>query len=105
MYAIIQTGSKQYKVKKGDVINVELVDGEVGKPVEFCDVLFFSDESGKATVGKPAVSGCAVQGQYMTIAKGPKVTSIKYKKRKNEYRKFGHRQKYSQVKITDIVKK
>lgn len=104
MYAIIQTGSKQYKVKKGDVINVELVDGEVGKQVEFRDVLFVADASGKATIGKPTIAGCAVQGQFMAIAKGPKVTSVKYKKRKNEYRKFGHRQKYSQVKITDIVK-
>jgi large subunit ribosomal protein L21 len=104
MYAIIQTGSKQYKVKKGDVINVELVDGEVGKQVEFRDVLFVADESGKTTIGKPTIAGCAVQGQFMAIAKGPKISSVKYKKRKNEYRKFGHRQKYSQVKITDIVK-
>lgn len=103
MYAIIQTGSKQYKVKKGDVIDVELLDADVGSNVQF-DALFFADASGKTAVGMPNVPGCAVKGQFLAVSKGPKITSIKYKKRKNEYRKFGHRQKYSQVKITDIVK-
>ena len=102
MYAIIQTGSKQYKVKKDDIINVELLDAEVGSPVEFSDVLFVQNENGQVHVGKPTISGCVVKGQFMAFSKGPKITSLKYKKRKNSYRKFGHRQHYSQVKITDI---
>lgn len=104
MYAIIQTGSKQYKVKKNDVINVELLQAEVGAPVEFNDVLFVQDEAGNSIVGAPTAPGYVVKGQFVRVAKGEKITSTKYKKRKNEYRKFGHRQKYSQVKITDIAK-
>ncbi len=104
MYAIIQTGSKQYKVKKHDVINVELLEAEVGAAVEFGQVLFVQDEAGQVTIGAPVAPGYVVKGQFVRVAKGPKVTSIKYKRRKNEYRKFGHRQQYSQVKITDIVR-
>lgn len=104
MYAIIKSGSKQYRVRKGDVIQVELLQAEPGQDVEFREVLFYGDGAGKAHVGKPTVSGCVVKGQYVDIASGPKVQSMKYKRRKNSYRKFGHRQHYSQVKILDIVK-
>ena len=102
MYAIIRSGSKQYKVKKDDVIQVELLDSEPGKSVEFSEVLLVADGAGKIKVGTPVVEGSKVVGQYVQEAKGPKVTSLKYKKRKNQYRKFGHRQRYSQVKILDI---
>ncbi len=102
MYAIIRSGSKQYRVKKDDVIQVELLDSEPGKAVEFSDVLLVADGSGKIVVGAPLVSGSKVIGQYVQEAKGPKIEALKYKKRKNQYRKFGHRQRYSQVKITDI---
>lgn len=102
MYAIIRSGSKQYKVKKNDVILVELLDAEPGKSVEFRDVLLVTDGNGKVKIGKPTVNGSVVKGQFLSIAKGPKIESLKYKKRKNEYRKFGHRQKYSQVQILDI---
>jgi large subunit ribosomal protein L21 len=104
MYAIIQSGSKQYRVKKDDVIHVELLEAEPGQQVEFRDVLFVGGEDGKAEVGMPTVAGCVVKGQYLAVAKGPKVVSIKYKRRKNNYRKFGHRQKYAEIKIIDIVK-
>lgn len=102
MYAIIRSGSKQYKVKKDDVIQVELLDAEPGQPVEFREVLLVADSTGKIKVGKPVVSGSVVKGQYMYMTKGPKIKSLKYKKRKNEYRNFGHRQKYAQIKILDI---
>lgn len=102
MYAIIRSGSKQYKVKKDDVIHVELLDSEPGQPVEFRDVLLVADGQGNVTVGKPVVTGSVVKGQFLQVAKGPKIEALKYKKRKNQYRKFGHRQRYSQVKILDI---
>ncbi len=102
MYAIIRSGSKQYKVKKDDVIQVELLDSELGKSVEFNDVLFVADGSGNIKVGAPVVAGFKVIGQYVQVAKGPKIEALKYKQRKNQYRKFGHRQRYSQVKILDI---
>lgn len=104
MYAIIQSGSKQYRVKKDDIIQVELLEAEPGQQVEFRDVLFIGGDDCKTEVGMPTVAGCVVKGQYLAVAKGPKIVSIKYKRRKNNYRKFGHRQKYAEIKITDIVK-
>ena len=103
MYAIFRSGSKQYRVKKGDVICVDLLDVESGKAVEFREVLFVGETGGAIKVGTPTVNGCLVKGELLEEVKGPKIQSVKYKRRKNQYRKFGHRQRYSQVKITDIV--
>jgi large subunit ribosomal protein L21 len=102
MFAIIRSGSKQYIVKKNDVIQVDLLDSEPGKSVEFGEVLLVADGNGAFKVGAPVVSGSKVIGQYVQEAKGPKITALKYKQRKNQYRKFGHRQRYSEIKITDI---
>ena len=103
MYAIIRSGSKQYRVKKGDVIHVDVLRADPGQAVEFRDVLFVNDAAGAARVGAPVVSGCVVKGELMSMARGPKIQSVKYKRRKNQVRSFGHRQKYSQVKIVEIV--
>lgn len=102
MYAIIKSGGKQYKVKKGDVIDVELLEGENGERVEFADVLFFSDGENQH-VGGPLVSGITVAGEFVDIVKGPKISSVKYKRSHHQYRKFGHRQKYSRIKITELA--
>ncbi|MBN4066860.1 50S ribosomal protein L21 [Simkania negevensis] len=102
MYAIIQTGGKQYRVKEGDVIDVErLGDLETGSAVEFSEVLFFSDGV-SAVIGSPRLDSCIVKGEALGEVKGPKVFAFKYKRRKNYRRKIGHRQKYSRVKITAI---
>ena len=107
MYAIIRSGAKQYRVKAGDVIHVELLAQDVapGTAVEFREVLFLGQpgEGGQFKIGAPLVEGCVVKAECLGEVKGPKIESVKYKRRKNCYRKFGHRQKYSQVKITDIV--
>jgi large subunit ribosomal protein L21 len=103
MYAIIKTGAKQYRVKKGDVIEVELVDAEIGDNFEFREVLYIGSDDGMVKVGTPLVANSHVKAELVNHIKGPKIKSIKYKKRKNEYRKFGHRQNYAQVKIIDIV--
>lgn len=100
-YAIIKTGGKQYRVAKDDVIDVELLDAEPGAKVEFAEVLFLSDGK-KVHVGTPSVDGFTVKGELVETIKGPKVTSVKYKKRKNCRKKWGHRQNYSRVKITTI---
>lgn len=100
MYAIIKSGGKQYRVKKDDLIDVELLEGQPGDAIHFSDILFVSDGS-KSTVGQPLVSGFTVTGELIGISKGPKITSVKYIPG-NHYRKFGHRQKYSRVKITAI---
>lgn len=100
MYAIIKTGGKQYRVKKGDVIDVELLEGDLGSVVQFGDILFMNDGS-EAKIGGPMVSGGFVTGELVDIVPGEKITSVKYQPG-NHYKKFGHRQKYSRVKITDI---
>lgn len=101
MYAIIKTGGKQYRVAEGDVIDVELLKSQPGENVEFSEVLFFHD--GKAAkIGQPNVSGCTVTGELIEEALGPKIVSVKYKRRQNQRRKFGHRQHYHRVRITSI---
>ena len=102
MYAIIETGGKQYRVEKGDVIDVELIDSEAGKKVEFKNVLFVNN-AGAVKVGNPNVTKSVVHGEFMEEVKGPKVIAFKYKKRKPFRRKVGHRQRYSRVKITEII--
>lgn len=103
MYAIIETGGKQYRVEKGDVIDVELVElkEKADTNVEFQQVLFFNDGS-NTKIGLPYIDKCSVQAELLGESKGPKVIAYKYKKRKNYRRKVGHRQKYSRVKITEI---
>lgn len=106
MYAIIKTGGHQFKVEKDDVIDVELLFGVeeecAGKKVEFDNVLLVSD--GKTTkVGNPSVNKAKVLGEILGLTKGPKKVCYKYKKRKNFRRTVGHRQKFSRVKIVDIV--
>jgi large subunit ribosomal protein L21 len=100
-YAIIQTGGKQYRVGLNDIIDVELLDAELGAHVEFKEILFVADGS-TTHVGKPSVSGFVVKGELLEIVSGPKVTSVKYKPSHHQYRKFGHRQHYSRVKITEL---
>lgn len=101
MYAIIKTGGKQYKVRKGDVVDVELLGLELGSPVEFSDVLFFFNGTDHK-VGAPAIDGVTVKGEVVAETAGPKVQSITYKQRKRQKHKFGHRQHYSRVKINEI---
>lgn len=100
MYAIIETGGKQYKVKKDDVINVELLESETN--VTFDKVLFFFDGQ-NPHVGLPYVSNCKIEAELLGEVKAPKVIAFKYKRRKNIRRIVGHRQKYSSVKITNIA--
>lgn len=104
MYAIIKTGGKQYKVKKGDQIDVELLEGDFGSAIEFKEVLFVTDNK-SAQVGEPTVPGCVVKGKLVEATVGPKKEMMTYKKRQNVRRRFGHRQHYSRVEITDILAK
>ncbi len=103
MYAIIKSGGKQYKVKKGDFIDVELLEGADGDKVEFKEVLFIGDDKNQ-TVGSPTVKGAVVKGKMVETTFGPKVTSMIFKRRKNIRRTFGHRQRYTRVEITEVKK-
>ncbi|MBA3603672.1 MAG: 50S ribosomal protein L21 [Parachlamydiaceae bacterium] len=100
MYAIIQTGGKQYKVAPGDFIDVELLEANLGDQLQF-DVLFVNDGT-SLLIGAPLVEGAVVRGELLDWVGGPKVTSVKYKRSHHQYRKFGHRQKYCRVKITEV---
>lgn len=100
MYAIIESGSKQYRVVEGDELNVELLDAE--KNFTFDKVLLIDD--GKSPiVGLPYVPNCTVHAELIGEVKGPKVIAYKYRKRKKSRRLVGHRQKYTRVKITKIT--
>ncbi len=100
MYAIIKTGGKQYRVAKGDIIEVELLNAfSLGDQIEF-EVLFINND--KDTLIGSNASSAFVKGEVLDIVRGPKITTLKYKPSHNICRKWGHRQTYSLVKITDI---
>jgi large subunit ribosomal protein L21 len=99
--AVIRTGSKQYHVVEGDIIDVELLsEAEVGKSIEFKDILYVRN-GGEVQIGSPALSAL-VRGEVLSTLRGPKVIAYKYKKRKNYRRKVGHRQHYNRIKVTEI---
>ena len=100
MYAVIKTGGKQYRVQQGDVIYVEKLDVQEGDAVNF-DVLMLGDE-GNVTIGAPTVKGAKVEGKVVGQVKSAKVVVFKYKAKKNERRKQGHRQPYTKVEITAV---
>ena len=102
MYAIIENGSKQYRVSDGDVVNFEKLDANVGDKVEF-NVLLVSDENG-IKVAKDAAGFKAV-GEVTAQAKDKKVIVFKYKAKKNERKNQCHRQPFTSVKIVGIVAK
>ncbi len=102
MYAVIETGGKQYKVQEGDTIFVEKIDSKEGDKIDFSKVLLISKEDG-LVVGKPYVEGAKVEGTVLKQGKGKKIIVFKYKPKKNYKKKQGHRQPYTKVKIEKIV--
>ena len=102
MNAIIVTGGKQYKVAEGDVVYIEKLDQEAGDTVKFDQVLAVIDGE-KATFGTPVVEGASVEATIVKNGKGKKITILRYKPKKNEKRKMGHRQPYTKVQIGSIV--
>ena len=102
MYAIIETGGKQYRVEAGDIIDVELLGTAVGEKVQFKHVLFLHTGN-SAKIGAPHIANSVVHGEFLDEVKGPKVIAFKYKRRKPFRRKVGHRQRYARVKITEII--
>ena len=100
MYAIIQTGGKQYKVEAGDEILVEKLDAEVNAEVEF-DVLLVADDAG-VKIGTPVLDGVKAKAKVVEHGKGKKVIVFKYKPKKNIRTKRGHLQPYTKVEILSI---
>ena len=107
MYAVIETGGKQYRVEQGDVIDVELLEGrgeeaaKSGKKVEFDRVLMVGGDDG-VTVGSPTVAGAKVTGVRVAQVRGPKIVVFKMKRRKGYRRHSGHRQDLDRVRIEKI---
>ena len=102
MYAVIETGGKQYRVQEGDIITVEKLNVEAGEKVVFDKVLVLAGE-GDLKVGAPYVEGAAVAGEVVENGKGKKVIIFKYKAKKDYRKKQGHRQPYTMVKIDEIA--
>jgi large subunit ribosomal protein L21 len=100
-YAVIKTGGKQYRVKQGDVIEIEKLDVESGASATFSEVLITG--SGESIrVGTPLVEGASVEGKVLDQFRGEKVVAYKFKRRKGYHRTVGHRQSLTKVEITSI---
>ena len=102
MLAVIKTGGKQYKVKEGDKVKIEKLEGEEGSVISFDEVLFVGDEKA-VKIGNPTVAGAKVEGKIMKTSKQKKVVGIKHKAKKRYSVKFGHRQIMTEVEITKIA--
>lgn len=101
MYAIIETGGKQYKVEAGDTVFIEKLDAEADSEYTFDKVIAVGTDDG-ISVGAPYVEGATVTAKVVKNGKAKKVTVFTYKPKKNEKRKMGHRQPYTKVEISTI---
>ncbi len=99
MYAVIKTGGKQHKVIAGEVLKVESLVAEVGSTISFDEVLMIGGDSFK--VGAPHVAGAAVKAEVVSHGRGDKIRIVK--RRKHYHKEQGHRQNFTEVKITEIV--
>jgi len=102
MFAVIETGGKQYKVNEGDVIFVEKLEAEEGSTITFDKVLAVSTDAG-FKAGTPTVAGASVTANVVKNGKGKKIYVMTYKPKKNEKKKIGHRQPYTKVQIEKIA--
>jgi len=101
MYAVLETGSKQYRVVAGDTLQIERVPAEAGQTVTFDRVLLVSKD-GQVKVGTPTVASASVLAYVVEHVRGPKVVAFKMKRRKGYHKKIGHRQELTVVKIKEI---
>ena len=102
MYAIVNTGGKQYRVQPGDTVRVEYLPGDQGDLIEFDDVRLLSDDDGDVTVGAPTVEGAKVTAEVVQQGRAKKVIVFKYKAKTRYRRKNGHRQNFTELRVTDI---
>jgi len=102
-FAVIETGGKQYMVSVGDILEVELLGGDLkeGDSIEFDKVLMV-DNGSDTTIGEPYIKGAKVKATYQGLKKGTKISIVRYKAKSNRDRRIGHRQKYAKVKIESL---
>jgi large subunit ribosomal protein L21 len=101
MYAVLETGGKQYRVASGDTVTIERLKVEAGQPVTFDRVLLVNRD-GQVSVGAPTVTGASVVADVVEHKRGPKVTTFKMKRRKGYHKTIGHRQEQTVVRIKEI---
>ena len=102
MYAIVNTGGKQYRIQPGDTVRVEYLPGDQGDLIELEDVRLLSNDDGEVTVGAPIVEGAKVTAEVVQQGRGKKVIIFKYKAKTRYRRKNGHRQNFTELRVTDI---
>jgi large subunit ribosomal protein L21 len=102
MYAVIQSGGKQYRVSQGDLITIEKLEGAIGDRVEFDSVLMIG-EGNQVTVGQPWLEQARVVGTIVRQERGPKIVVYKHKRRKGYQKKQGHRQWQTLLRVSEIV--
>ena len=104
MYAVIKSGGKQYRVQKGDSINVEKIQADEGATVKIDDVLMVADGE-KIKIGTPLVAGASVKAKVTSHGRGDKILVVKFNRRKHHRKQMGHRQDYTELAITGISSK
>ena len=103
-FAIIQTGGKQYKVSTSEILKIERLNNQVGKTVEFKNVLFLNDNK-STEIGNPIIKGAKVEATILKNTKNKTILVFKKRRRKNSRKKYGHRQQISLIRITKIFSK
>src|SRR5579872_5944536 len=102
MYAVIETGGKQYRVAPGQTIEVDTIAGDIGAPVEFDRVLALSNDANELVLGDD-LKTARVRGKIAAHGRGDKILVFKFKRKKQYKRTIGHRQNYTQVKVNEIL--
>ncbi|MFQ5543427.1 MAG: 50S ribosomal protein L21 [Nitrospiria bacterium] len=103
MYAVLESGGKQYRVKPGDIVHLEKCDVNVGDEMTFSSILFFQDEEG-GTIAPEVLKEVSVKAKVLRQARAKKIIVFKKKRRKNYRRTQGHRQSFTRIQISEIVK-
>ncbi|MDR5899989.1 50S ribosomal protein L21 [Halomonas vilamensis] len=101
MFAVIKSGGKQYRVEEGQTLKLEKIEVATGETIEFDEVLLVGNDD-DVTVGAPLVEGAKVSAEIVDHGRGDKVTIIKFRRRKHSMKRQGHRQWFTEVKITGI---
>lgn len=101
MYAVIVSGGKQHRVEEGEVLRLEKIEAETGASISFDQVLMVANGE-DVKIGTPVVSGASVEAEVVSHGRGEKVTIVKFRRRKHSMKRQGHRQWYTEVKITGI---
>ena len=101
MYAVIKSGGKQYRVQEGQTLKLEKIEVPTGESIDFDEVLLVGNDD-EVKVGAPLVEGAKVSAEIVSHGRGDKVTIIKFRRRKHSMKRQGHRQWYTEVKITGI---